>query len=194
MDRFVQYVLDVWLSPLPTKLVYAAMAAAAFEVIYLLTNRVIRRALGPALRRDSGRDPTERIRRRRIIEGLPLAANRIVWYSIALLMILRLLGLPTHAEIIPALAALIVIVLVVGRGLLRDVLRGYLISLDDLYAPGERVTIGELTGTVTELSLRTTRLRTADGREVVLPNGRVEAVANLSRAEAAQRQQQGPSA
>jgi len=173
VQGFYEYVRDIWLSPWSTRLLYAIFAAGAFEVVYLLTSAWIRRRVTPALRRDAGREPSERIRRRRIVEGVPLAVNRTVWYLMAFLMILRIFGLQTGAEIIPVLAAVLVVGLVAGKRALRDAVSGYMISFDNLYAPGDQITVGEVSGIVTELSLRNTRLRTQDGREIPIPNSQV---------------------
>lgn len=185
MQDFIDFVQGIWGGPLPGQLIRAILVAAVFELLVFLAGRAIRRALVGTLRRDAGREPAERIRRRRIVEGLPLAITRLVLYAIALLMILRIFGLPTGAEIIPVGAAVLTLGLVIFLGPLRDAARGYLIVYDDLYAPGDRVTIGELTGTVSELSLRSTHLRTGDGREHVIGNAQVTSVANLSRGEGA---------
>lgn len=178
MQGFIEYVRTVWLGPLPLKLLYAIFAAGGFELIHLLTGRMIRRAVAPALRQDAGRDPSERVRRRKVVLGLPLAVSRTVWYSIALLMILRIFGLPTDAELLPVLGLAVVAALVIGLPALRDALSGWLITWENLYAPGDRVTIGEHRGTVVEMSLRTTTVRTRDGRELVIRNSQVELVSN----------------
>ncbi|MGI5818659.1 MAG: mechanosensitive ion channel domain-containing protein [Armatimonadota bacterium] len=183
MQGFIEYVRDVWLGPLPLKLAYAILAAGAFELVYLLTSRVIRRAIAPVLRQESAREPAERVRRRRIVQGVPLAINRAVWYTVAMLMILRIFGLRIGAELLPVLAFVAVAALVVGKPALRDCVSGWLINWENLYVPGERVTIGEHRGTVTALSLRTTTLRTRDGRELVIPNSQVTLVSNDTRTE-----------
>ncbi len=183
MQGFFEYVREVWLSSLPMKLAYAILAAGAFELLHVLSARAIRRALAPALRADASREPTERVRRRRIVQGVPLAISRTVWYAVGLLMILRIFGLPTSAEVIPAIVLLAIAALIVAKGVLRDCMRGWLINYEDLYVPGDRVTIGEHRGTVTDLSLRTTTLRTRDGREMVIRNSRIDEVSNDSREE-----------
>lgn len=183
MQGFIEYVRDVWLGPLPLKLAYAILAAGAFELVLLLTSRMIRRAIAPALRQDAAREPAERVRRRRIVQGVPLGINRAIWYTIALLMIVRIFGLRIGAEILPVLGFAAVAALVIGKNALRDCLSGWLIGWENLYVPGDRVTIGEHRGTVTDLSLRTTTLRTRDGREVVIRNSQVELVSNDSRIE-----------
>lgn len=183
MQGFIDYIQGVWGGPLPGQLIRAILVAAVFELLAFLVGRAIRRALRGTLRLDSGREPAERIRRRRIVEGVPLGFARAVLYLVALLMILRIFGLQTGAEIIPVLAGLLIFALVVFKDALRDGARGYMIAWDALYAPGDRVTISDQTGVVTDLNLRTTRLRSGEGREVVIPNRQVGSVTNLSRGE-----------
>jgi len=177
----IQFIQRQWLSPLPVQLVRAILVAALFELLVYLTNRRIRAALEPALRRDTGREPSERIRRRRIVEALPLLVNRGLLYVVAFLMIFRIFGLKTGAEVLPILLAVVLVALVIFKDHLRDAARGYYIHYDYLYAPGERVTIGKLTGVVTEVSLRNTQVRTSDGQEMVIPNSQVRSVINHSR-------------
>ncbi|MEA3403310.1 MAG: mechanosensitive ion channel [Armatimonadota bacterium] len=177
MEGFYEYVRDVWLSPWPRKLAYAILAAAVFELILYVTGRMIRRAVAPALRRDAGREPSERVRRRRIVEGIPLKINSVIWHAMAFLMILRIFGLKTGAEVIPVTAGVLVVALVAGKNVLRDAVRGYLITYDNLYAPGDQITVGQVSGIVTELSLRNTVVRTSEGREITVPNSQVMLVA-----------------
>lgn len=182
-ESFYQYFLRAWLSPFRVHLLQALLVAGAIELLLFIVSWWLRRALAGALRRDVGREPSERIRRRRIVEGLPLRLSRGVLYTIGLLMVLRVLGLPTSAELLPVLALLVVAVLVLFRDQLRDLVRGYFIMYDYLYGPGDRVSLGNLTGVVTELTLRSTRLQVegGEGREVVMPNRLIQSVVNHSR-------------
>ena len=177
MVGFIEYVQGVWGGPLPGQLIRAILIAAVFELLVFVVNRYIRARTAPALRQDLGREPTERVRRRRIVQGVPMALNRAVLYTIAMLMILRTFRLQTEAELLPALVLAIVIALVAAKEPLRDAISGWLITWDNLYAPGDRVTIGEDRGFVTDLTLRHTRLRTRDGRELVIRNSKVARVA-----------------
>ncbi len=68
-----------------------------------------------------------------------------------------------------------------GQAVMKDFITGFLIVLEDQYAVGDRVRIGDVEGTVQTLTLRTTVLRADDGAMHFLANGSVTAVANLSR-------------
>jgi small-conductance mechanosensitive channel len=72
-----------------------------------------------------------------------------------------------------------------GASVVKDIINGFLILLEDQYAVGERIGIGDLQGTVHQLTLRLTVLRTDDGTLHFITNGSITAVANLSRGRAA---------
>jgi moderate conductance mechanosensitive channel len=67
-----------------------------------------------------------------------------------------------------------------AQALIRDYLSGAFMLLEDQYGVGDVVTIGTATGTVEDLNLRTTRLRSADGTVWFIPNGEIRQVGNQS--------------
>ncbi len=73
-----------------------------------------------------------------------------------------------------------------GQAVMKDIVTGFLIVLEDQYAVGERVRIEAVEGTVHQLTLRATVVRADDGTLHHLANGSITAVANLSRLRAGQ--------
>ena len=171
----------VWTSNFPTQLVYAICTAAVGELLLVLAKWQIRRALQPVLARAAGEDAAGRVRRRRIVLGLPLLLARTVIYTVALLMIARYLGFRPNFELYPVAAVLAVLAAIAFRPVLRDAVRGYYLVYDHLYGVGDEIRVGETTGVVQELGLRSTTLLTRDGNEVVVPNGDIRTVVNFSR-------------
>ena len=85
---------------------------------------------------------------------------------------------------IPLLTTASVAGLAVGFGaqkLVKDVISGFFILLENQYAVGDYVTIGAATGTVEEVGMRTTRLRDDSGKLYILSNGDITQVVNQSR-------------
>ena len=181
-ESFFGFFRRIWLSALPTQLVRAICIAAVFELLVYLVNRWVRRRLHPALLRDVEDVPSARVRRRRTLLAVPTLLVRAVLYIVALLMILRIFGVRTSAEILPVVIAVLVLGLVAGRNALRDLVAGYLILYDHVYSEGDEVTLGQVKGRVAEITLRRTRLRTADGQQVIVPHSQVGSVINHSRA------------
>jgi small conductance mechanosensitive channel len=56
------------------------------------------------------------------------------------------------------------------QDLLRNILAGIFLLIERPFRIGDAITVGDLSGTVETIELRTTGLRTADGRLAVMPN------------------------
>lgn len=66
------------------------------------------------------------------------------------------------------------------QDLLKDVVAGVNILLEDSFGVGDVIEWGTLTGTVEAFSMRSTRVRTIDGRLVTIPNSELRIVQNHS--------------
>ncbi|WP_062517835.1 mechanosensitive ion channel family protein [Demequina gelatinilytica] len=68
-----------------------------------------------------------------------------------------------------------------AQSLVKDVLSGVFMLMEDQYGVGDVVNLGEATGTVEEVALRCTRLRSLDGTVWYVPNGEITRVGNMTR-------------
>jgi small conductance mechanosensitive channel len=101
-------------------------------------------------------------------------------YFIALLMILQEL----HVKTTSILASAGILGLVAGLGaqnLVKDVIAGFFMVLEDHFTVGDYVQIGSLAGFVTEFGLRATRLTDWGGEIHIIPNGQITQITNHSR-------------
>jgi small-conductance mechanosensitive channel len=99
---------------------------------------------------------------------------------IALLMVLRELTI----DVLPILTGAGIIGLALGFGaqnLVRDVISGFFLILEDQVRIGDLVRINTVVGIVEQINLRTIVLRDGDGAVQVFPNGTITALANLSK-------------
>jgi moderate conductance mechanosensitive channel len=111
-----------------------------------------------------------------------LAANlwRFFVFVIAAAIVLGIIGI----NLTPLLASATIIGATLGFGaqlIIRDYLSGFLLTVEDQYGIGDSVTIGAVTGTVEDLTLRVTRLRANDGTVYFVANGDIRLLANTSR-------------
>ncbi len=67
-----------------------------------------------------------------------------------------------------------------SQNLIKDAINGFLIILEDQYAVGDVINIGEVSGLVENLNWRITQLRDGQGRLITIPNSEIKIVANLS--------------
>ena len=104
----------------------------------------------------------------------------IILVAVALFMILSELGI----DIGPLLAGAGVIGIAVGFGaqsLIKDLLGGMFILIEDQYNKGDVVKIAGIAGLVEEVNLRRTVLRDLEGIVHSIPNGQITTVSNYTR-------------
>ncbi|HVW82314.1 MAG TPA: mechanosensitive ion channel family protein [Mycobacteriales bacterium] len=110
----------------------------------------------------------------------------VLIYVLAFVAVVRQLGLPLAGIVAPAT----VVGVALGFGaqrIVQDTLAGFFILTERQYGYGDVIRISTLgsiegvTGTVEAVTLRITRMRTANGEVVMVPNGQLVQVANLSR-------------
>jgi small conductance mechanosensitive channel len=105
--------------------------------------------------------------------------------EIVIITIGVLIGLGTVGiDIGPALAAAGILGLAISLGaqtLIKDVIGGLTILIEDEYRVGDNVKIGTVIGEVEGITLRRTDIRDDEGRLYMVPNGDVRIVANEKR-------------
>ncbi len=126
-------------------------------------------------------DPV-RARRLKTLSELVRSALLYTLALVAGIMALRAIGV----DPVPLITAAGVAGLAIGFGaqkLVRDIINGFFILLENQFAVGETVTISGTTGTVSEVGLRTTRILDPQGKLFIFSNGDISSVCNHSRNE-----------
>lgn len=118
---------------------------------------------------------------RRLVTVGELLKNiaRITSNFIMIMLILGELGF----QLAPLLAGAGVLGLAIGFGaqsLVKDVITGFFIILEDQFAVGDVIQTGSLKGTVEIIGLRSTRLVSWTGEVHIIPNGMITNVTNYS--------------
>lgn len=122
----------------------------------------------------------ERAKRAETLAGIIEATARVIVAVGAGLMGLKALGL----DIGPLLAGAGVVGLAVGFGaqsLVKDVIGGFFILLENHMNVGDVVEIQGVAGLVESINLRVTTLRDLNGRMHVVPNGEIQVITNMTK-------------
>jgi len=129
----------------------------------------------------AGAAPTdEQAQRARTMARVIHSTTLVIIVTIAGLMILRELGL----DIAPLIAGASVVGVAVGLGaqtLIRDIIGGFFILLEDQFAVGDAIQVGNIGGGVEKMTLRATFLRDLEGALHVVPNGEMRIVSNRTK-------------
>lgn len=153
-----------------------------YFVLRRLIARVVRRATEVVAAREEAAGNLGRAARVRTLASL---ARSVLFYVLGFLFLVALLGTLGFQNAFTTLVGTAGVAgLAVGFGaqkLVKDVITGFFILLEDQYAVGDYVTISGVTGTVEELGMRITRVRDDDGRLYIFSNGDIGQVCNQSR-------------
>lgn len=104
----------------------------------------------------------------------------LVVFAVATMTVLKELGI----DIGPVLAAAGIVGLAVGFGaqsLVKDVISGFFILLEDQIRVGDVINIADKGGLVEKVGLRTTVLRDLQGNVHYVPNGNISVVTNMTK-------------
>lgn len=149
-----------------------------FLLVRFIAYRLIDRVIATVIKRQS--DQAGVAARVKTLCSLVKSTFFYVLILVSGIMVLRVFDI----DAAPVLTAAGVVGLAVGFGaqkLVRDIISGFFIVLENQYSVGEYVTIGAVTGTVQELGMRVTQLRDDVGKLVIIANGDITLVTNHSR-------------
>jgi len=156
------------------------LIVAGAYILNKILNRVIERAVRLAVIRDEAMTEEAERQREDTLIRIFNGAKGIVILVIAVLTILKEAGL----DIGPMLAGAGIVGLAVGFGgqyMIRDIISGLFIILENQYRIGDVITINDKGGVVEDISLRKTTLRDINGIVHHIPHGEIKIVSNQSK-------------
>jgi moderate conductance mechanosensitive channel len=174
--------MSSFLSELPALSVANLLHLLSIVVAALLLNRLLRLLSKLIVKPATSQTRVAQAREqqtRTLAAVVYSGASKVVW-ALAILMAAQEFGL----NITPVAAVAGLASLAIGFGaqnLVRDIISGFYIILEDQYGIGDTIQVGETVGRVEHLTLRRTVVRDPRGALVTLSNGDIRTVGNLSR-------------
>ena len=166
--------------PVAITIIDLVMLAFVFFALRVVLIRMVRRGAERVAVREANAGNFGRAARLRTLTGL--STSVAVWLLSFVFVVSALSILGVNVAGIVGTAGVAGLAFGFGaQKLVKDVITGFFILLEDQYAVGDYVTINSITGTVEELAMRTTRLRDDDGKLYILSNGDIAQVCNQSR-------------
>lgn len=178
--RFFGKVLDEWIddtqefihSKLPHLIVVAVLAFLLNRLLHVITRRMI------YLAEQHAASPG-RIAQVKTLAGVIRTTGLTIVVLITGLQFLAAVGV----NLAPLLASAGVVGVAIGlaaQNIVRDMLNGVLILVEDQFSVGDSVRLAGMAGTVEAMTLRKTTVRDVDGTLYIIPNSQITTVANLS--------------
>jgi small conductance mechanosensitive channel len=104
-------------------------------------------------------------------------------FVIIFMVLIQILGV-FSIDVKPLIASAGIVGLAIGFGaqtLVKDVINGFFVLIENQYDVGDTVKVGGVQGTVENMTLRRTVLRDADGSVHTVPNSEIKIVTNMTR-------------
>lgn len=118
-------------------------------------------------------------KRRQTITALIISIFQYTVIFFYLFGVLSILGIPVGTLL--ASAGIFSLAIGMGaQGFVSDLVNGFFILSEDQFDVGDTVSINEQIGTVVQLGLRTTRIKTTSGAIIYIPNRQITMVKNLA--------------
>jgi small-conductance mechanosensitive channel len=170
------------LEVLDNQIILNALRIAGVLIVAFLVTRFLRRATQRVGKKVSEQtSPMRALQRTETLTRVLSSAGIVVIWSLAAFLILDSVGI----NLAPLLAGVGIVGLAVGFGaqnLVRDVVSGFFVLLEDQYGVGDIIEINQVaSGKVEQLTLRVTAMRALDGTLHFIANGEITHVANRSK-------------
>lgn len=177
--------LEFWIENLPwTEIGLTAgrilLIVVGAYLVHHYSGRLIDKLMRRMVSRDARISKLAASKRRDTLTKVLSGTVGVIALIVALLMVLQELGLPIG----PVLAAAGVAGLAFGFGgqyLIRDLISGLFIIMENQYRVGDIVRFGDTAGQVEDITLRMTTLRDLDGIVHHIPHGEVKTTANFTK-------------
>lgn len=152
---------------------------AGMVILHLVVRQFARQIVNLIMRNNSRGSPEDRENRASTLIGVLRYAAAIFIYGGGTVMLLDQLGIP----VVPLMGGAAVLGLAVAFGaqnMIRDYFTGFMILMEDQYSVNDVVKVGDISGLVEKITLRTTVLRDLEGTRHFIPHGTVTTVSNMT--------------
>ncbi|MCR2805315.1 mechanosensitive ion channel family protein [Paenibacillus soyae] len=176
--------LDSSIAAVKNKEMWGAFGIAVLRMtIILVASRValwiLHKSIDRIMLERASKYTASQARRMTTVGKLLRNVTAYIVYFIAIMLVLSEIGI----NLGPLLAGAGVVGLAIGFGaqsLVKDVITGFFIILEDQFAVGDVIQTGQFKGTVEVIGLRTTKILSWTGEVHIVPNGMINEVTNFS--------------
>jgi len=148
--------------------------------LYWLVKRLLPSAVCTVVAKEMPDQPEEAEKRAQTLSKIFITTGLVVIIIVAAFTVLSELGI----NIMTAVAGLGIAGIAIGFGaqsLVRDIIGGVIILLENQYRIGDVVRIADIAGLVEDIDLRKTVLRDLDGIVHIIPNGEIRVASNFTK-------------
>lgn len=176
LEKFIDYLnVEEVLFTFFTKLISILLLIIAFVIVRQVINYLFEKTVNRSLAFSR-----QKVARQKTLAKLSHNVLNYTLYFFLFYWILSILGVPISSLLAGAGIAGVAIGLG-AQGFLSDVVNGFFILLENQFDVGDIINVGAVSGTVTNVGIRTTQIHDFDGTLHFIPNRNITIVSNKSR-------------
>lgn len=176
LEKFIDHLnVEEVLFTFFTKLISILLLIIAFVIVRQVINYLFEKTVNRSLAFSR-----QKVARQKTLANLSHNVLNYTLYFFLFYWILSILGVPISSLLAGAGIAGVAIGLG-AQGFLSDVVNGFFILLENQFDVGDIINVGTVSGTVTNVGIRTTQIHDFDGTLHFIPNRNITIVSNKSR-------------
>lgn len=176
LEKFIDHLnVEEVLFTFLTKLISILLLIIAFVIVRQVINYLFEKTVNRSLAFSR-----QKVARQKTLAKLSHNVLNYTLYFFLFYWILSILGVPISSLLAGAGIAGVAIGLG-AQGFLSDVVNGFFILLENQFDVGDIINVGTVSGTVTNVGIRTTQIHDFDGTLHFIPNRNITIVSNKSR-------------
>ncbi|HEO4797868.1 TPA: mechanosensitive ion channel family protein [Streptococcus agalactiae] len=176
LEKFIDHLnVEEVLFTFFTKLISILLLIIAFVIVRQVINYLFEKTVNRSLAFSR-----QKVARQKTLAKLSHNVLNYTLYFFLFYWILGILGVPISSLLAGAGIAGVAIGLG-AQGFLSDVVNGFFILLENQFDVGDIINVGTVSGTVTNVGIRTTQIHDFDGTLHFIPNRNITIVSNKSR-------------
>ncbi|HEO3521334.1 TPA: mechanosensitive ion channel family protein [Streptococcus agalactiae] len=176
LEKFINHLnVEEVLFTFFTKLISILLLIIAFVIVRQVINYLFEKTVNRSLAFSR-----QKVARQKTLAKLSHNVLNYTLYFFLFYWILSILGVPISSLLAGAGIAGVAIGLG-AQGFLSDVVNGFFILLENQFDVGDIINVGTVSGTVTNVGIRTTQIHDFDGTLHFIPNRNITIVSNKSR-------------
>ena len=176
LEKFIDHLnVEEVLFTFFTKLISILLLIIAFVIVRQVINYLFEKTVNRSLAFSR-----QKVARQKTLAKLSHNVLNYTLYFFLFYWILSILGVPISSLLAGAGVAGVAIGLG-AQGFLSDVVNGFFILLENQFDVGDIINVGAVSGTVTNVGIRTTQIHNFDGTLHFIPNRNITIVSNKSR-------------
>ncbi|HGD0375619.1 TPA: mechanosensitive ion channel family protein [Streptococcus agalactiae] len=176
LEKFIDHLnVEEVLFTFFTKLISILLLIIAFVIVRQVINYLFEKTVNCSLAFSR-----QKVARQKTLAKLSHNVLNYTLYFFLFYWILSILGVPISSLLAGAGIAGVAIGLG-AQGFLSDVVNGFFILLENQFDVGDIINVGAVSGTVTNVGIRTTQIHDFDGTLHFIPNRNITIVSNKSR-------------